>query len=407
MPRLRSLLASRAVLIGTCFWLVPVGAGAAEADFSAISEVQDVNPTVLPYLFVVAGPAGAVHHEISIPESCPKTPPMVNGDGDGDTAMDDRQLDLNGAGTGMAQEAPNGSLQLWCIDPDPGPPVRGYYALLWDPAGNAAGPRFVGKCPFKRGWNSGWKFINPRTLHVQQVKWESTDHNPDDDGDGKLDKWTYLYDTGADTVEQEHREDGAVQPDGAGATAPSALPFDFPKLLPKNPANDNPTVGGGTGTGGMDGDMPRLLEGVIATLSLRTVVANDGPMSPSNASVTITVDAPSGCLVDEAATSTRTHSLSVATATLEERLDSFSILCSSPGVRVFTMTTHVLPDQGGVTDPVPEDDVSIATLTLGIVASSEIPTLSGWLLGAFGLLLLGVGWGLLRRRRCSGATHRG
>jgi len=352
-----------------------------EADVSAVTGYQQLAPLAEPFDAPDReGPPDTVHHEISIPEGCPSVDPATgmqrpnNGDGDGDGADDDRQLDINGAGDGRAQQAPNGSLELWCIDPSI-VPVGGYYALQWDPAG-PAGPRVIGKCPFEGGWNLGWKFINPRTGHVEAIEWESMDHgNRDDDAADEdpdvEDEWEYEYNTGADTVEQRHYEDGVLQGDGAGAAAPPTRPFDFGDLLPVNPSNDDPSaesVGGSpcnaadlAGPFGelnfsdvvaflsafslcdpdadladpfgvcnfsdvlafltlfsagcpadipMDGMRPKVDINTDVDVSISTVVANEGPLCLAGALIAITVTAPDDCTVNGMATSTINYVLS-------------------------------------------------------------------------------------------------
>jgi hypothetical protein len=413
MPSLEGPRTSSCLVVGTALLLVPICVpypiAAQEADFSAISEIQDLAPLLAPHVFLVPAPPGTVQHEIPILERCPAqdgangTQPN-NGDGDGDGDADDRQLDLNGVKPGLASGDPNGSLELWCIDPviDGSSGVLvygGFYSLVYDPAGPMAGPRFIGKCPFAGGTNWGRKFLNPRTAHIQQIQWQSRDRGADDDGDGKLDEWLYKYDVAADTVEQEHIENATSQADGAAPAAPQQRPFTFPDLLPRNPAVDDPTAGLATGAGGMRMDLPRILAGEVATLELRTVIANDGPMASAESAVTVTVEAPDGCAVDSTGVSKRNHVRTVEATNLDEVFDQFGLSCQSSGVYVFTIATEVVPHLAGISDPLSEDDMTSATLTVEVVSILEVPTLSTTASVVLALFLLASAGLVLRHKR--------
>lgn len=206
---------------------------------SKTSRYRTLLVLILVGLFVVG--LGAIasqqttDHTIPINENCPPSGNVErDGDGNGDGINDwklHEQTDSEG-----------NKVELYCIDPNgvkgngtPENPYDEYYALVYTDA-DTGEKKFIGKCPYEGGRNSGKKTHNADGVIIN-VWWRSVDKGIDDDGDGIEDDAIYDYDPEDDKIVKKHSENGVIVEERTQEV--ETYPFGFGDLPPRNPTEDD------------------------------------------------------------------------------------------------------------------------------------------------------------------------
>lgn len=192
---------------------------------------------VLLFAIVYASPSYAqtTTEDIPITDECPPIAAPRDGDGNGDGIGDwklHNQTDAEG-----------NIIELWCIDPNgvagdgtPGNPYDEYYALVYVDK-KTGERRFIGKCPYEGGDNSGSKTLVDGV--VVNTTWRSVDgRGEDDDGDGKVDDAIYKYHPKENnSIVKQHSEDGIIIDERR--QNPEASPFNYSDLPPRDPSDND------------------------------------------------------------------------------------------------------------------------------------------------------------------------
>jgi hypothetical protein len=173
---------------------------------------------------------------IPIDDTCPPSDDSDEKDGDGNgDEVDDWKLHEQ-------TDADGNKVELWCIDPNgvkgdgsEENPYDEYYALVYVDA-QTGERKFIGKCPYEGGRNSGKKTHQDGV--IVKVWWRSVDKGLiDDDGDGIEDDAIYEYHPPSDEFIKKHSENGVIVDERTQET--ETFPFDFGDLPPRNPSEDD------------------------------------------------------------------------------------------------------------------------------------------------------------------------
>jgi hypothetical protein len=113
-----------------------------------------------------------------------------------------------------------------------------------------------------------------------------------------------------------------------------------------------------------------IILGVETPVTVTTVIANNGPSSPMDVEVSRTASADAGSGVDP--TALTTTETAVATGADRVVADTFTLVCSEPGLHTYVFSVGIAPASDDDTDPEPSNNSARASYTVDCVVPVAI-----------------------------------